>query len=51
MMIHWCEICNMAPAEGVLEVIRREDMEKAFMQACNACVNNLEDTDWIENAI
>lgn len=51
MMIHWCEICQSAPAEGVLEVINKADMERTYMQCCEECVNNLEDTDWIENAI
>lgn len=51
MIIHWCEICNNAPSDGVLEVIERETQEKQYMQACMACVNSLEDTDWIENAI
>ena len=51
MMLHWCEICNKAPAEGVLEVIQRDTKEHTFMQCCERCVNNLEETDWIENAI
>jgi hypothetical protein len=47
IMIHWCEICNHAPSDGVLEVIRRGETEIDFMQACQSCVDNLKDDDWI----
>lgn len=50
-MVQWCEVCNNAPAQGILTVIRRGETEQSFMHACLKCVNSLEDTDWIENAI
>ncbi len=51
MMIYWCEICNSAPSDGVLEVIRRGETQTTLMQACLWCVEHLDETDWIENAI
>jgi len=43
--IRWCEICNNAPSDGVLEVIRSG--ERDWMQACNACVSSLDKDDWL----
>jgi hypothetical protein len=51
MIIYWCEICNNAPADGILEVLRRGETQTSPMHACLWCVDHLEDTDWIENAI
>lgn len=51
MIIHWCELCAHAPSDGILEVIDKETMEKDFKQCCLECVNNLDSSDWIENAI
>lgn len=47
MMIHWCELCNNAPAEGILEVIRKETLETDFMQCCSKCVDKLAKEDWL----
>lgn len=48
-MIHWCEICNSRPSNGVLEVIYKGESETTFIQACTICVIGLEDDDWIDN--
>lgn len=51
MMIHWCELCNNAPSEGVLEVVDKKTQEKLFMRCCTSCVENIDESDWIDNAI
>lgn len=51
MFIHWCEICNHAPSDGILEVVRLGETELSPMHACQACVDNLDESDWIENAL
>jgi hypothetical protein len=49
MMIHWCEICNAAPAEGVLEVIYSGETQISRIMSCTSCVEKIDDSDWIEN--
>lgn len=51
MMIHWCEMCNHAPSDGVLSVLRNGDTELTYMQCCTKCVKSLDSTDWIDNAV
>jgi hypothetical protein len=49
--IMWCMLCNEAPAEGILEVYNKENHEIDYWPCCNACVNSLNDKDWITNAL
>lgn len=46
-VIHWCEMCANAPSDGVLEVIYEGQVEVDYMQACQACVEGLNDDEWI----
>lgn len=51
MMIQWCMICNAAPASGILEVLNKDTMENELWPCCNNCVNNIDERDWIDNAL
>lgn len=46
-MIHWCELCNNAPSDGVLEIIRTGSTEIDYAQACTPCVEGIKDEDWL----
>ena len=46
--IQWCEICNAYPAQGMLTVIRTGEVTPSIMMCCQKCVDDLDDSDWID---
>lgn len=46
-MLHWCELCQAAPADGVLTIVRKGEVEPDYVQACNGCVRKLNEEDWL----
>ena len=50
-IIMWCELCSKAPSDGILEVIRKGEVQVSQMHACQECVDKLPETQWLENQL
>lgn len=49
-MIYWCSLCNAAPADGILTILRNGETQTEDVKACNGCVERLGKDDWIDGA-
>jgi hypothetical protein len=47
-VIQWCWLCNAAPADGVLKIILTGEYVTTDIWACNDCVKEIKDEDWLE---
>ena len=47
-VIIWCGLCNAAPADGVLKILRTGHYVPEDVNACNDCVKGLNDDDWMD---
>ena len=47
-VIIWCGLCNAAPADGVLKILRTGHYVPEDVNACNDCVKGPNDDDWMD---